>query len=129
MASSTDPRLRCAQGSLTAGAAIDTGTVIVPAMPGRTLTVVDGWMRAIGGAAGGGTGIYVKDSTTGTVACEWLVGDLTQNAVARLGGGTTVATNLGTALAGNEGLKIVKHGNNITTATSVDYCIYYTVGI
>lgn len=128
MASSTDPRLRCAKGSILV-ADVNTGTVIVPAMPGRTLAVVDGWMRAIGGAAGGGTGVYVKDTTTGTIACEWLVADLTQNTVARIGVGTTVATNVGTALGGSEGLKVIKHGGDITTATSVDYCVYYTVGI
>jgi hypothetical protein len=130
-ATSTDPRVRCVQGSISVGAGtgINLGAIIVPAMPGRILTVVDGWMRAIGGAAATATGVYLEDSSGTVIAVEWLVAALTQNAIARVGATNVTSTNVGSVLTTNDGLKIIKHGADLATATSLDYCIFYTVGI
>jgi hypothetical protein len=125
---SSDPRIRCSQGSLTV-AQVNAGAIITPAMPGRILTVVDGWLRAIGGAAGTSTGVYCQDTSGTVIAVEWLIAALTQNAIARVGAANVTSTNVGTILTQNDGLKIIKHGADVDTATSIDYCIFYTVGI
>ena len=55
------PLLRCKQGQL-AVADVNTGILVVAPSGGRTLTVVDAWMRAIGGAVATTTGIDVVDT-------------------------------------------------------------------
>ncbi len=55
------PLLRCKQGQLTV-AEVNAGTTVVPAVVGRRYTVVDCWLRAIGGAVATATGIDVVDS-------------------------------------------------------------------
>ena len=44
-------------------AQVNAGVIAVPASPGRIYTVVDGWMRAIGGNAATHTSIDVTDDT------------------------------------------------------------------
>ena len=57
-----DHKLRVAYGQLTR-AQLNAGTgVIVGPSAGRTLKVVDGWVRAIGGAVGTATGVQLVDS-------------------------------------------------------------------
>jgi hypothetical protein len=126
-ATSTDPRVRCAQGNITVTVA-NAGIIIVPAMPGRMLTVVDGWMRAIGGAAGTATGVYLEDSSGTVIAAEWLIAALTQNTVARIGAANVTSTNVGSILTTNDGLKIIGHGT-LDTVVTLDYCVFYTVGM
>ena len=126
---STDPRVRCAQGSATV-AEVNAGKIIIPDCPSRVITVVDGWLRAIGGAAGTATGVYIQDTAAAaTSIIEWLVAALTQNAVARVGASNVTSTYAGTACTRDKGLQIIKHGGDVDTATSIDYCIFYTVGI
>jgi hypothetical protein len=126
----TYPKVRCAKGQLTTAqvnAASGAGTVIVANDPQRTITVVDGWLRAIGGAAGGATVIMVED-TAGVDAFTMAVGGLTENAVARVGLAThSTNTNVLTALTKGKGLRIGRTVSNLTTATAIDYCILYTV--
>jgi hypothetical protein len=122
------PKVRVAQGQL-ATTAVNTGTVIVPAVAGRTLTVVDGWLRAIGGAAATATSVDVESTAdTPTLAFKIAVGGLTQNAVARVGLAThSTNTGVGTALDEDEGIQITSTTNNLATATYIDYCVFYTV--
>ena len=123
------PRIRCARGNATT-AQVNAGKTIVNAVSGRTLTVVGGWMRALGGNAGGTTSVDIKDTkaTSPVVAVACTQAGLTQNTILRFGTATTGEFNTSnTALTKNKGLQIVKTGNDLTTATSVDYVVYYTV--
>jgi hypothetical protein len=55
------PKLRTAQGQATVGQ-VNAGHIVVPKSAGRTVTVVDAWLRAIGGAVGAADGIDVVDT-------------------------------------------------------------------
>ena len=124
----TFPRLRCVEGQATT-AEVNAGKVILAGKTERTLTVVDGWLRAIGGNAETATAVVITDTHSSPVtAFSMAVGGLTQNAVARVGLAThSTHTNVGTALTKGKGLKITKSGSSLATATAIDYCIYYTV--
>ena len=124
------PRIRCARGSLS-NAEVNAGKIIVKAQSGRTLTVVGGWMRAIGGNAATTTSVDVKDTkSTPVVAVACTVAGLTQNTILRFGTATTAEFNTATiGLTKNKGLQIVKTGAGDLGAgtSSVDYVVYYTV--
>lgn len=124
----TYPRVRCIEGQLTT-AEVNTGTVVLAGKAERTITVTDFWMRAIGGNAETATAVAITDTNSSPVtAGSMAVGGLTQNAVARMGLAThSTNTNIGTALTKGKGLKIVKTGSSLATATAIDFCIYYTV--
>lgn len=123
----TSPQLRTFYGQLTT-AEVNAGKIVVPRAPGRVYTVVDAWMRAIGGAAGSNTSVDITDDTTGTVAASFEDAALTQNTVCRAGAANTAATGLNTALAQGEGLKVANVGTDMDTASALDVCIHYTVG-
>lgn len=121
------PRVRVAAGRIGA-AQVNAGEVIVKPSADRTLTVVDAWMRAIGGNAAGATSVDVEDTASSPqVAVAFAVAALTANTVARAGVSNTTATNLRLPLNKGEGLQIVKNGSDLTTATAIDYCVFYTV--
>lgn len=125
----TFPKCKVAEGQLTTAqvnANSGAGTVIVPAVAGRTLTVVDCWLRAIGGAAGGATAVVLED-TAGTDAVSYVVAALTENVVARAGCSNSTATGLGTALGKSKGLRIARTVSDLTTATAIDYMVLYKV--
>jgi hypothetical protein len=119
------PKVRCAYGQATT-AEVNATKVIVKARPGKTIKVVDGWLRAIGGNAGGADTVVIED-TGGTDAFTMAVAGLTQNAVARVGLAThSTNTNVGTALTKHAGLRIAKAGAGaLATCTAVDYCVFY----
>ena len=108
-------------------AEVNAGVLAVPRAPGRIYTVVDGWMRAYGGAAGSTTSVDVTDDTTGTIAMSFEVAGLTENAVLRAGAANTTCTYLNTALAQGEAIKVANVGTDMDTATHVDVCIHYLV--
>ena len=120
-------RMRCARGQLTIDE-VKANAVIVKPEAGRRITVHDGWLRAIGGAAGGATGVNVVDTAgTPVVAFAMAIGGLAQNAVARVGLATHyTGTTIGNPLTPGKGLQIVDNGT-LTTLTHLDYCIFYTV--
>lgn len=119
--------LRTVEGQLTT-AEVNAGKVVVPGHTGRTLTVVDAWVRAIGGAAGSNTSVDVTDSVTGTIVAVFTRAGLTQNAILRAGTATTgVAANLGASLGAGQGIKVANVGTAMDTATALDYCISYVV--
>jgi hypothetical protein len=124
----TYPRVRCVEGQATT-AEVNAGKVILAGQTQRTITVIDGWLRAIGGNAGTATAVLITDTNSSPVtAFSMAVGGLTQNAVARVGLAThSTNTNVGTALTKSKGLKIAKSGSALDTATAIDYCVYYTI--
>jgi hypothetical protein len=122
----THPYLRTVEGQLTT-AEVNAGVVVVPGQLHRQLTVVDGWVRAIGGNASANTSVDVVDSVTGTVAIAFEVAGLTQNTVLRMGAANTTNTNVLAALGVGEGLKVVNNGTAMATATALDYHIDYVV--
>lgn len=119
------PRVKCAQGNITT-TNVNAGTVIVKPRAHQSVTVVDCWLRALGGAAGGATSVNVADSD-GTAIAVFAVGGLTQNTLTRIGAANTTATNMLATQAAGKGLEIIADGT-LTTATSVDYCVFYVVG-
>lgn len=120
-------RMRCARGQLTLNE-VKAGTAVVKPEAGRTITVHDGWLRAIGGAAGGATSVNVSDTAdTPIVAFAMAIGGLGQNIVARVGVATHyTGTTVGTPLTPGKGLQVIDNGT-LTTLTHLDYCIFYTV--
>ena len=125
----TYPKVRVAQGQLSAAevnANSRAGTVIVEGESGRTITVVDGWLRAIGGNAAGATAVVLED-TDGTDAVSAAAAGLAQNVYARFGGSNITATGVGTALTKHEGLRIGCTVGDLITATALDYCVFYTI--
>lgn len=102
----------------------------ISATGSRQITVVDAWVRAIGGSAAGASFTGVNLATTaGVNICVFLVAGMSQNTILRAGTATNgVSANLNLANAPGEGLKIQAKGADMTTATALDYCIYYTIG-
>jgi hypothetical protein len=107
-------------------AASRAGTNIVSPVAGKTITVVDCMMRAIGGNAGGATAVVLED-TTGTDVVSNTVGILTQNAIVRAGITNSTATNLGTSLGKGAGLRIGCTVGDLTTASHIDYVVLYKI--
>jgi len=127
MASLASPDLRVAAGQLTL-AEVNAGKVVVPAVVKRAYTVVDCWLRAIGGAAANNTSVDVQDSVSATKVAVFTRAGLTENALARAGVAvTSVATNLGTSLTRSEGVRIINVGTACDTMTHLDYVILYKV--
>ena len=122
----TSPQKRGYLARLTR-AQVNAGVIAVPRSPGRIYTVVDGWMRAIGGAVTSNTSIDVTDDTTGTIAMSFEQAGLAENAVLRAGASNTTVTGLNTALAQGEGIKVANVGTAISIATYVDVYIEYMV--
>jgi len=124
------PKLHTATGSLataTVNADVKVGTnTIVPPVADRKITVVDGWLRATGGAAGGATAVVVE-GTDGTDVISAAVGALTEDTVARVGDTNVTASAIGTALDKGVGLRIYRTVAALTTCTSLEYCIKYIV--
>jgi hypothetical protein len=127
----TYPKVRVAEGQLTAAqvnANSRKGTNIVEPVAGKTITVVDGWLRAIGGNAAGATAVVVQDTTTSpNVAISDAVGNLTQNTVLRAGATGSTATNLGVQLGKGKGLRVGCTVSDLTTATHIDYMVLYKI--
>jgi hypothetical protein len=118
--------MRCAHGSLTL-VEVKAATVIVKPEPGRTITVHDGWLRAIGGNAATASGVVVED-TAGVDAFVMAVAGLAENVVARVGVATHyTGTTIGSPLTPGKGLRIDDAGGVLAGPTTVDYAIFYTV--
>ena len=127
---STYKRVHAVHGTLTLAqinASTRAGTLILAAAPGRTYTVVDTWMRALGGNAGGATAVILTDETPTTITST-TAGTLTQNTVVRMGVSGCTSTNVGTAMAGGKGLRIGCTVADLTTCTGgIEYYVEYLV--
>lgn len=120
----TYPRLHTVMGQATR-AEINAGLTIVKPRNGRSRTVVDAWLRAIGNDVKTATAIGLTDTTTGTVAASFATAALTVGTVARAGDANTTATNLLATLGGGEGLKLIATGTMDAQTTAVDYCVKF----
>jgi len=133
MATTTHPKVHCASGSLTlAQVAANTlaGTIVVDPAPDRTITVLDGWLRAAGHNAAGATTLIITDTTASPVTIvSATAGALLQDVVARFGASNVTFTAPNAALTKGKGLRIGCTGSALTTSHSLDYLIYYTVTV
>jgi hypothetical protein len=126
MSSFVSPNLRVAEGQLTV-AQVNAGALIAPAFAKRAITVVDAWVRAIGGAATSNTSIDLTDSTTGTIAVSFARAQNAENTILRAGATGATATYVGTALGVGEALKLANVGTDCSVMTHLDYVVLYKV--
>jgi hypothetical protein len=121
------PKVRCASGNQLAAALTTTGVTIVPPSPNRTLRIVGGWMRALGGTVGTASHVNFGDTSGTDEVMVATAGNMTANLILRENSTGMASTKLGTALTKGDGIRIHGVGGTVGTATSVDYCCYYTV--
>jgi len=121
------PRVRCASGNALAAAITTAGILIVPGAADRTITVVGGWMRSNGNTVGGATSVNVSDSSSTNEVMVGTAASMTNTTILREGTSGMTCTKLGTALTKGDGLLLKGIDATVTTTTSVDYCVYYTV--
>ena len=125
----TYPKCRVAEGNLTRAelnANSRAGTKIVEPVAGKTITVVDCWMRNVGSDITGATAIVLED-TGGTDVMSTTAATFNSNAFVRAGASGTTVTNLGVALGKGKGLRIGCTVGDYATATSMDYVVLYKV--
>lgn len=125
----TYPKCRVAEGQLTAAqvnANARAGTKIVEPVAGKTITVVDAWLRAIGGTVSNATAVVLED-TAGTDVLSVTAATLVQNSIIRGGVTNATATNFGTALGKGAGLRIGCTVGDVATASHIDYVVLYKV--
>jgi pyridoxine 5'-phosphate synthase PdxJ len=126
MTSVVHPYLRVVEGNISR-AELNAGVLVLPGVAKRAITVVDAFVRAIGGAVTANTSVDIVDSVTGTVAVSFAQAQLTENAILRAGATGATATNLGLTLGTGEGLKVINVGTAADTVTTLDYQILYIV--
>lgn len=110
-------------------AQINSGTIIVPAVTGRTLKVIRIFEQAAGGSTAGCTAVQVTDTTgTPVVATSTTAATLTSGTVVTesTASGVTLTT-FGTALTANQGLQVIKTGSSCTTATGIEFIVMYSI--
>ena len=105
---------------------VNAGYVIMPPNPTRTITVVGGYLQAIGGAATACTSIDVKD-TSGSPVVAVVCGQaaLSQNTVLQFNAAAGVTWTTRTALTQGKGLQVQTTGVACTTATSFNYEVQF----
>ena len=121
------PKVRCAAGNVTLAqinANSRAGTVVVKAAAGKTIKVVDVWMRNVGSDITSATAIVLED-TAGTDVMSTTVATFNSNAFIRAGASGSTVTNLGVALGKGAGLRIGCTVGDYATGTGMDYTIFY----
>lgn len=121
------PKVRCAAGNCLAAALTTAGVLIVPPAKDRTIRVVGGWFRALGGTVATTASVNVSDSSSTNEVMVGTAANMTAGLILREGTTGMTCTKLGTALTKGDGLLIKGLTATVTGATSVDYCVYYTV--
>ena len=122
------PKLRCAAGNVVSASGLTvTGTVIVSPSADRTLRVIGGWMRALVGTVATATSVNISDTSSTNEVMVGTAANMTASLILREGTTGMTCTKLGTALTKGDGLLIKGIGATVTGATSVDYCVFYTV--
>ena len=104
------------------------GLAVLPALAGYKYRMVDCKMIAVGGAAGGATGVQIKCDTVLLVDAK--VAALGQSVVARAGDtnvnvladGASFATQ-----AAGKSVVVIKDGSDLTTATHIDVILDYVI--
>jgi len=108
-------------------AQVKAGKIILEPNAGAYI-IVGGWLRALGGAAAAADSINISDTTgTPVVGVAIAVGALTENAVVEFDAAANVTrTTFGDDFDYGKGLQIIDAGAaDLTTCTSVDYCIHF----
>lgn len=122
------PKVRCAAGNVVSATGLTTsGTIIVAPAADRTIRVVGGWMRALVGTVASAASVNVSDSSNTNEVMVGTAANMTAGLILREGTTGMTCTKLGTALTKGDGLRIKGISATVTGATSVDYCVYYTV--
>jgi len=123
----TYPKLRCAAGNVLAAGLTTAGTIIVRPVADRTITVVGGWMRALGGTVATAASVNVSDTSNTNEVMVGTAANMTAGLILRENSTGMTCTKLNTALTKGDGLRIKGIGATVTAATSVDYCVFYLV--
>lgn len=113
-------------------AEVNTGKVVVPAIPGFKLRLADATLISIGGAAAGATTVDVLGTSAGAsrkLVAAAVVG-LTQSAVGRAGATNFVVLADGASFTANDAgtpITIGKTGANLTGSTAIDVLVTYGI--
>lgn len=115
-------------------AQVNSGLVVLPALPGFGYRIVDAAMIAIGGAAAGGTSVDLLGTKAAAASRPVVnaVAGLTQSALLRMGAANSAILADGashTVHDPNTAISITKQagGSAITTSTSFDLLLTYVV--
>ena len=112
-------------------AEIKAGKTILAAVAGRTVTVVDWSVTAIGGAATAATAVTLSDTAGSPVLIATIaVAALTEDAVVKPNTATHVtdgAAGIGRGLTAAKGITAEQTGSDMTTLTSLQVVIQYTI--
>jgi len=126
-----DPVVYCHTESVSI-AEVNSGHELIAAVAGRTITVVDWSVTAVGGAAGAATSVDLQDDAGTPVSVAAIaVAALTENTVVKPNSANVTdgaaAAGIGVGLTASKGLDIIKNGSDVTTATSFTVTIQYTI--
>jgi hypothetical protein len=125
----TNGGVHVAVGKLTI-AEVNAGTVVIPAVPGRAIRPLFFRVQPIGGAVGGLDAIVIGDTAdTPVVVASFAQAQLAENAVLTSDNETGVTQGAGfqVPLTTGKGVKIYKTGSAGTTATHLNYQVWYIV--
>jgi len=108
-------------------AEVNAGKVIVQGRPGKCIQVVGGHVTALGGAGETCTSVDFKDTAgTAIVAVAFEQAGLTENAQLDADAALNVTrTTYRKPLTDNKSLQIEVTGDDLATATSVDFYVEY----
>jgi hypothetical protein len=114
-------------------AQINAGHIVLPAVAGRAYRLVDASMIAIGGNAGGTTGVRLRatQSASEVTLFDAKVAGLTANTLLRIGTATNgLILAAGASFVANDAntaVTLIKDGSDLTTATHVDVLLSYVL--
>lgn len=118
-------RVKCATGNATK-AEYNAGKVIIPPRSGKGMIIVGGWFRSVGNTSECDHIQLVGTDAGATVYVGVHRAQLANGVLAPFNASTTDLTTYGTAIGTGVGVSILSDGTDESTATSVDYCVYYT---
>ena len=122
------PRLHCVSGAIDVAditVAVTAANTIVAADTSKRYKVVDVDVRAIGGDAGGSTAIFVMNGTK--VPWTAATTNIDEGVIMRSDTTNVTATDLGAWGEGDSAISMIRSGTVTTTATSLDYVVWYLV--
>lgn len=121
-------RLHAKTGSIAVGDILTTvagKNTIIPANPSKRYKIVDVDVWCIGGDAGGSTTLQVINGTE----VAWSIGttNLDENVIKRTDSTNVTATHVGHWGLGSTPIALIRTGTVTTTATYINYVVYYIV--
>jgi len=110
---------------------LNAGKTLLAAVAGRTVTVVDWSVTAVGGNATAATALTLSDTAGSPVLIATIVvAGLAEDIVCKPNTATHVdngAAGIGLGLTAAKGITVEKTGSAMTTATDFTVCISYTI--